>query len=53
MEWKPSDGLPPGVGVVDLETFLGGMETDLVRVYLPLISDVLETFLGGMETGIP
>ena len=51
MEWKletQEQSRPRGV---DLETFLGGMETEIggMGAYR---SHSLETFLGGMETGV-
>ena len=39
-------------GVANLETFLGGMETNSWVEYIDAPSD-LETFLGGMETEQP
>ena len=40
----------PTLGSVDLETFLGGMETRAGAAWVPG-ERALETFLGGMETG--
>ena len=39
----------PTLGSVDLETFLGGMETRAGAAWVPG-ERALETFLGGMET---
>ena len=49
MEWKRANGGRKNDTLYDLETFLGGMETKMVRS-LELAGASLETFLGGMET---
>ena len=50
MEWKHVRSAATGTTCADLETFLGGMETEEVSDNLQRQRRPLETFLGGMET---